>query len=259
MLHKVFPLVKPAPLSEIVQSRDAFIYMDRGMRAAGWMYPKNEHWHRIYRLWTLTTLICGLCFVPMAFFGSYFMDLNSFTPAQFINSVQVGLNSCGSVFKVTFILLGIWRFEQANILLDRLDKRCISDDQRAKVHQTVANCNMVYMYFQILYVLYIISTFLGAVLQGEMAWKFYNPLVNWRESSAKFWTSAFIELFMMSCCVFMQQLADSYPIVYMLIIRGHIITLKMRITQLRSDLELSEPQNYAELMKCIDDHRLIIM
>jgi len=42
MLAKFFPLIKEKPLNERIQSRDAFIYLDRVMWTLGWTEPYEK-------------------------------------------------------------------------------------------------------------------------------------------------------------------------------------------------------------------------
>lgn len=44
MLSKLFPLIKAKPLSEKVQSRDAFIYLDRVIFYFGWTEPIEKRY-----------------------------------------------------------------------------------------------------------------------------------------------------------------------------------------------------------------------
>ncbi|ALC37962.1 Or85a [Drosophila busckii] len=258
MRSKPFARMHVWPLTEQVQSRDAFVYIDRGMQVAGWIPPAKKLARRIYFLWTVITTVMVIILLDVSLLMSYFKDFRRFNAGQFLTSLQVGLNCFGSSIKACYTFAGIKRFSRAKQLLDRMDQRCTSDEQRLHMHRWVARCNQVYMYFQVMYSFYALSTFLAGALSGQLAWRMYNPLIDAEASKQHFWLAAILEYVWMSGAVFQDQMADSYPIIYFLMLRAHITLLKQRLRRLRTNTKLTEKQNYAELINCIGDHRLIL-
>jgi len=255
MLFKLFPRMQVLPLKEQVASRDSFVYMDRGMSVVGWIPPKDKFWRRIYPLWTLISTLLWMILLVPALLVSYVKDLHSFTAGQFLTSLQVGFNCFGSSIKVGFTFIYMKRFKRAKELLDIMDERCNTSEQREQVHRAVAMCNQCYMLFQFAYSFYGLSTFLASTFMGRLAWKLYNPFIDWE---THFWLAAWVEYFWMSGTVMQCQIADTCPIVFFLILRTHIEMLKGRLQRLRTDPTMTEEENYAELIKCINDHHLII-
>ncbi|XP_039154541.1 odorant receptor 22a isoform X4 [Drosophila simulans] len=71
MLSKFFPHIQEKPLSERVQSRDAFIYLDRVMWSFGWTEPENKSIAEVILMGTavfmdLCTDVCPLISMLMA-------------------------------------------------------------------------------------------------------------------------------------------------------------------------------------------------
>ncbi|XP_034471843.1 odorant receptor 42b-like [Drosophila innubila] len=196
--------------------------------------------------------------VVVALFVSYIKDLSSFTAAQFLTSLQVGPNCVGSSIKAAFTFAGMMRFKRAKEILDRMDKRCKTSEERELLHRTVALCNRCFMCYQFMYSFYAIATFLAGSLAGHLPWKFYNPFIDWEASKLHFWLTAFMEYLWMCGIVMQDQIADVYPVIYFLILRTHITMLKGRLQRLRLDPTMTEEENNVELIKCIEDHQLII-
>ncbi|KAH8419315.1 hypothetical protein KR222_004534 [Zaprionus bogoriensis] len=258
MLYKLLPRLRVWSLREQVRSRDAFVYLDRGMQVAGWIPPRDKFWRKVYALWMALMTVLVIVLLDVSLLVSYFKDLSTFTAGQFLTSLQVGLNCFGSSIKASYTFAGVKRFRRAKQLLDRMDERCQSAGQRTQLHLWVARCNQCYMSYQIMYSFYAASTFLAGAYSGRLPWKLYNPLVDWQASSLSFWLAATMEYVWMSGAVLQDQMADVYPIIYFLILRMHITLLKERLQRLRNDPHMAEEQNYAELIRCIEDHRLIL-
>ncbi|XP_060649084.1 odorant receptor 42b-like [Drosophila nasuta] len=259
MLYKLFPRMRVWTLKERqLSSRDALVYLDRGMCVVGWMPPKNKCWRRVYALWSALTTVMVMILLVLSLFISYIKDLRSFTAGQFLTSLSVALNCLGLSIKASYTFAGMKRFQHAKKLLDRMDERCRSAEQREQLNQNVARCNRIYMCYQVMYCFYAASTFLAAACSGQLPWKLYNPLIDWKASDFNFWLAAFVEYVWMSGAVMQDQIADLYPIIYFLTLRTHLLMLKQRLERLRTDPRMNEDENYAELIKCIIDHRLII-
>ncbi|KAH8377984.1 hypothetical protein KR093_008379 [Drosophila rubida] len=258
MLYKLFPRMRVRPLKEQLASRDAFIYLDRGMRVVGWMPPQHKCWRRVYALWSAVTTVVVMILLVLSLLVSYIKDLSSFTAGQFLTSISVAFNCFGSSIKASYTFAGMKRFHRAKQLLDRMDERCQRPEQRQQLHQNAAFCSRVYMCYQVMYSFYAASTFLAGAYSGRLPWKLYNPLIDWEASNFNFWLASFVEYVWMSSAVLQDQIADVYPIIYFLTLRTHLVMLKERLQRLRSDPQMSEDDNYAELINCIVDHRLII-
>lgn len=258
MLEKFFGRIKAAPLTEKVATRDGCIYMYWIMKGLGWMPPKEGILRHICHLWTFISFAIGAVYVPLAFALSYIMDFKNFTPDEFLTSLQVAINAYGGSVKSTILYHNLWRLRKAEDILDELDKRARSDEERQKVHETAAFTNYVFLIFNIIYNSYTISTFLSYLFSGRPPYSLYNPFVDWHDNVISFITEATFEYLVMTVAVTQDLLADTYLLVFILLIRGHFDLLRKRVVRLRSNPDWTEEENYDELVNCIKDHKMII-
>lgn len=258
MLEKIFRRITAAPLTERVATRDGSIYMYWLMKQLGWIPPKEGFKRKIYHLWTITTFFFGAIYLPIAFALSYIIDFRNFTPDEFLTSLQVSVNGCGGAIKSTILYFNLWRLRKAEDILDKLDKRVQSDDERQKVHERVALTNYVFLMFTIIYNSYTLLTFLSYLFSGRPPYSLYNPFLDWHANLGSMFIEAVFEYIIVSFAVLQDQFADTYLVVFILLIRGHFDLLKKRVFKLRTNPDCTEEENYEELVNCIKDHKLII-
>ncbi|XP_034478114.1 odorant receptor 42b-like [Drosophila innubila] len=254
----VFKLIKPAPLTEQVRSRDGCTYLYRGMKIIGWLPPKDGIWRYVYLSWTVMPFVWSVAYLPLGFLGSYITQIKNFSPAEFLGSLEVGANAYGSSVKAVITYSNLGRLIKARELMDELDIRCTSLEERQKIHKTVARCNQAFLIFTFVYCGFAGSTYLSCVLSGRPPWQLYNPLIDWHDSKLKLWIVSTLEYMVMSGAVLQDQIADTYALTYTLILRTHLDMLKERIRKLRTDEKMTEIENYDELVNCILDHKLIL-
>ncbi|XP_034487878.1 odorant receptor 59b [Drosophila innubila] len=256
--EEFFKYINPAPLTQKVATRDGCIYMYRLMKCIGWIPPKEGLQRYLYFIWTLTTFAFGAVYLPVGFFLSYFKMLDKFTPDEFLTSFQVSINACGSSVKCIILYIYLWRLRKTENILDELDKRALKDSERQKVHETVALSNYVVLIFTIIYNGYSLSTVLAYLASGRAPYSVYNPFLNWRDSQMNLYIQATSEYIIMSFAVIQDQLADTYLVVFMILIRGHFNLLKDRVRDLRTDPFKTEEENHEDLVNCIKDHKQIL-
>ncbi|KAH8234029.1 hypothetical protein KR032_011037 [Drosophila birchii] len=255
MLSQLFPLIKEKPVTEKVQSRDAFIYLDRCVWYFGWTEPSDKRWTRVYSLWTIFTVVVVLILLPLSMVVEYIHRFRSFSAGEFLSSFEILMNMFGCSMKCGFVIAGYRNFKTAKWVLDQLDESCRSDEERARVHRHVAIGNSLYVLYHFLFTSYVVTNFVGYFLMGRHAWRLYIPLLNTDENFA---VSSLVELLLMTSVVTMQQCTDVCPVVYMVQARCHITLLKDRLEKLRSDPDKNHDEHYMDLTKCIKDHRLIL-
>ncbi|XP_030385894.1 odorant receptor 42b-like [Scaptodrosophila lebanonensis] len=252
-----FELTKVAPLGKRVRSRDACIYLQRVMNSVGWTPPSN--WTRwIYMIWTVTTTFCCIIYMPGGFFINYFLEIKSFTPVLFLTSLQAGINAAGCAIKASLTFLNIWRFRRANELLDRMDKRVVTDAERLQIHQVVARCSRIFLAYQTVYYFFITSNFASGLLNNVPPWNIYNPLIKWRRSKLELYAASWLEYVIMLFTGTQNLITDTYPLMYGILLRTHINLLKQRVEKLRTEQNDSNEKHYEDLIDCISDHKLII-
>ncbi|XP_016992073.2 odorant receptor 22a-like [Drosophila rhopaloa] len=254
MLTKWFPHTKEKPLSEVVHSRDAFIYLDRMIWSFGWAEPSEKRWSLVYKLWSAFMVCLMLIFMPISISIEYIKRFKSFSASEFLSSFEIGVNMYGSSFKCAFTMIGFRKREQAKLILNRLDES-VRDAERSTVHRYVAWANLCYVMFHILYTTFVVMNFPYFLLQGRHAWRMYFPLIN---TELHFYLTSIAECVLMLECIYMDMCTDVSPLAYMLMGRCHITLLKDRLRNLRSEPGKTEDEYMEELTNCIRDHRLIL-
>lgn len=253
-----FKLIKPAPLTERIASRDGCIYMYRGMWVIGWLPPKAGKGRYVYLIWTFVTYFFGVFYLPVAFVISYVREFSNFEPGEFFTSLQLAVNVYGASAKSLVTCSYLRRLSQTRILLDRLDERLLNDDDRKKIHTVVARCNYAFLIYTFIYCGFAGSTFLSMVLSGTSPWAIYIPFLDWRDGPLSLWMHSILEYFTMSFAVLQAQLSDTYPLMFTLIFRAHLEVLKDHIRNLRMNPTRTERENYEDLIDCIMDHKLVL-
>lgn len=240
-------------------SRYAYKYLDLGMQYVGWLPPAREHrFYWLYMMWSVFIIFMMAIYLPIAFFSSYFIDFEAFTPGDFLTSVQVAFNAAGLGVKIAVLVPRMGRFAQAKLLLDEMDKRCQTEHEKVEVHRCVVLCNTLYLLFQSIYFGYATMTYLSSTVTGSTPWGFYLPFVDYRDGVKSFWTAATVEYFVGSAAVYSDQMIDLYPLYFSFLLRTHLKLLIERVQRLRTTEGESDENTYNELVKCIKDHKLIL-
>ncbi|XP_022226452.2 odorant receptor 22a-like [Drosophila obscura] len=255
MLSKLFPRIKVLPLTERTRSRDAFVYLDRCQKIFGWTAPDNKKWRIPYIIWGISLNMLLIFLLPISMLVSYIQMFKSFTAGEFLSSLEITVNMYGCVLKCLYTIWGYRGFKAARRVLDDLDLRCTSDEERSSVHRCVALGNMCYVFYHMVYSGFVVVSWTGYILMGRHAWLMYLPGL---DPEKNFFVSSLCEMLLMGSCVTMDQCTDVSPLAHMLMARCHIVLLKDRLSKLRSDPSKNEQQHHEELSKCIQDHRLIL-
>ncbi|KRF78806.1 odorant receptor 59b isoform X2 [Drosophila virilis] len=143
-------------------------------------------------------------------------------------------------------------------VLDIMDERLRRDDDRCRIHKAVADSNYIFLVYAIIYGTFLTSAFVIGVFNGHPPWLFYNPLFDWHNGSTRFWLQSILEQIVVSLTGLTLLVSDTYPLIFLVMMRAHIDVLRERIRSLRTDLHKTEAENYDELICCIMDHKLIL-
>ncbi|KAH8244161.1 hypothetical protein KR026_001354 [Drosophila bipectinata] len=255
MLSSIYPLTKEKSLDEPVQSRDAFIYLERAMWVFGWTEPKDKRWTLIYKMWTATTSVVLIVLLPISMVMEYIHNFGSFSVGEFLSSLEICVNMYGCSFKSSFTMFGHSRFQVAKKLLDDMDAKCNKTDERTRLHRYVALSNLLFIVYFLLYSTYVVVNFTGYLLMGSHAWRLYIPLL---DSEKNFFASNIVEFLLMSAVVCQALCGDLCPLTYLFLGRLHITFFKERLSRLYMDPKKSDDEHLIDLNNCIRDHRLIL-
>ncbi|XP_065719015.1 odorant receptor 59c isoform X1 [Drosophila suzukii] len=259
MKKPLFERLRTAPLdNHSISSLVASDYFYRIAFFMGWNPPTEGFFRRIYFLLTFTTMLLGIVCLPLGLTLTYVKHFSRFTPTEFLSSLPVDVNCIGNLIKTCVTFTSMWRFRLMNELISPLDKRCVSPSQRQILHKSVARVNLIVIVFLSTYLVFCFLNLFTSVLSGTAPWQLYNPLVDWRSGYWQLWIASLMEYVVVSIGTLQELISDAYPIVFISLFRCHLAILRDRIENLRQNPELSEKENYEQLVACIQDHRTII-
>ncbi|XP_052839861.1 putative odorant receptor 59c [Drosophila gunungcola] len=258
MKKPLFERLQAAPVDQPASSVDASDYYYRITFLLGLKPPKEGLARWIYFLWSATVMWLGIVYLPLGLTLTYVLHFDRFTPTEFLSSLQVDINCIGNVVKSLVTFSQMWRLRRMNELIAPLDARCDTPSQRQILHNVVARVNLIVFIFVSMYLGFGFLNVFTSVLVGKTPWQLYNPFLEWQNGYWQLWIASILEYFVVSIATMQELISDAYPIVFVSLFRGHLAVLKNRIENLRQDPELSEEENYRQLVACIQDHRTIV-
>ncbi|SPP80728.1 blast:Odorant receptor 98a [Drosophila guanche] len=254
----MFNLLRKLVAPKHKSSTAAFEYLERDMIFMGWKAPKGQ-WTPARVVLAIFIIASSAVYFPTGVFITFFVDLKTLSATETMTVLQVALNTMGFPLKLFILRLNLWRkFYKIKELLDRMDERCIALSERNKVHRWVTRCNMAYLSYQFVFTSYTISTFFIAISSGVVPWNIYNPFIDSQKNTMNLWIASFVELIPLIFIAIQTWMVDGFPLLLGLVLRAHIKLLKQRVDNLCSDPSKSDDENHEDLVKCIEDHNLIL-
>lgn len=197
-------------------------------------------------------------YLPVGFLMSFLLRLNTFSPSDFFTSLQIWINCIGCSLKMFVFFFLHRRLIESRKFMDRLDVRIDNDEDRLVIRKIVAFSNRSLTLYSSLYLSYASSTFLVAVINSKPPYQVFNPFFLWKENVWKFTMQAGFEYMMIAFHCFQQALLDSYPVIFITIIRTHLHILTRRISRLGSISTMTSDERYEALVQCVLDHKNIM-
>lgn len=257
-MTKIFRLTYPAPLSVAVPSRDSCTYLFRIMKCLGYKPPEKGASRYFYMLWACLVFGISGVYLPIGFGLNLIVDFEYITPSEFLSTMQIMFNTCGSAAKTIIGLLFLTNLERTKLFLDQMDETLRGDGDRHRINTAVAFCNKIVVFYASLYWGYAVAVLITGIISGKPPWMLYNPFFSWRQGVDYVLQQTILEFIMANFCVALQVVWDAYALVFIIIIRAHIANLKDHLMNLRTDTLKTETENYEELIGCIREHKLIL-
>ncbi|KAM7344211.1 odorant receptor 42b-like isoform 2-T4 [Cochliomyia hominivorax] len=220
-------------------TKDATIYLFRGITIAGYLAPKS--YLMLFYFWSVFINTFVTAYLPVGFLLSFMTRMSSFSPSEFLTSLQLSVNCIGCSLKMLVFFFLYKRLIKAKKYMDKLDLRINDREEELQIRKIVAFCNRSHIMFSALYISYASSTFLTSLVNGKPPYQVYNPFVEWTDGVFSFFIQAY-----------------SYPVIYITIIRTHLHILSERIRKLGQDSNLNSDQRYEALIQCVLDHKNIM-
>jgi len=254
----IFKYLRKPTVTDRMVMKDSFGYLDYAMIVFGWVQPsKNSRYYGISKFVKIFLLLSAF-YLPVGFTITYWNELNTFTSAELSNSLQAAVNSPGAFIKGVVSVLTVWRLTVFKDKLDQMNKHCVEEEEKLAIHRTARLCNMVFLFYLVLYGSFFILSIITAALRGQTPLRLYNPYFDWRASKSSLLIATLFEMLFMGTGLFYNQVNDSYPLLIGMVIRLNIDLLKERIQNLRTDPNRSDEQSYEDLKGCINYHSQIL-
>ncbi|XP_043642423.1 odorant receptor 42a [Drosophila teissieri] len=256
-LRRYFPALFTQSADSPVRSRDATLYLLRCVFLMGVRNPPAKFFVA-YVLWSFALNFCSTFYQPIGFLTGYIIHLSEFSPGEFLTSLQVAFNAWSCSTKVLIVWALVKRFDEANAILDEMDRRVTEPGERLQVHRAVSLSNRIFFFFMAVYMIYATNTFLSAIFIGRPPYQNYYPFLDWRSSNLHLALQAGLEYFAMAGACFQDVCVDCYPVNFVLVLRAHMSVFAKRLRRLGTSAAESQEQRYEQLVECIQDHKVIL-
>nr|XP_014095883.1 odorant receptor 7a-like [Bactrocera oleae] len=250
----MFALVKGRGRS-VFASRDAVIYLFNTFRFVGLSPPPRCR--LLYYCYSSIITLLVVLLSPFIFNIGWIRDRNILSVMEILNCVQAALNVIGVPIKSITLALSLDRLRSVEPLLSKLDSRYTEPEDLAKIRSCAITGNRILFGYIISYMMYETLTVVSALLGGHAPLTLYIPYVDWHRSGWEYWLQVSFDGAMLFFLLFHQILNDSYPAVYIYIIRTQVQLLANRVKRLGT-ANKSQEETYLELQDCIITHQEIL-
>ncbi|XP_015022167.2 odorant receptor 42b [Drosophila mojavensis] len=254
-----FKYLREAEGENLFHSRHAYKYLDYMLRNLGWgstasySYMKKQ----LYRVWT-GLVVAFTLYVPVLFVQSLMWTIDISHADTLFTSLEVFFNAPAYTIKSTIMLLNRWRVDKAKDLLDVMSERCVTYEERVEVHKLATRCNYIIFVYHVIYFIPTSLNLAYAISTGIPPLNLYNPFVDWRDGTRSLWIASILEYFLQVFAIYATLALDATPLIFGLTVRAYIKWLHVRVERLRMQTDMTEDENYEELVLCIKDHKLIL-
>ncbi|XP_023176557.1 odorant receptor 42b-like [Drosophila hydei] len=255
----IFEYIREPDGENLLRARDAFKYAEDIMIYMGWGSTAGRGYinRRLYRLYT-GLVVAFTLYVPVLFVQSLMWTIDISHADTLFTTLEVFFNAPAYTIKSAIMLHNRWRVDKAKDLLDVMSERCVTYEDRVKVHQLAASCNYITCIYRVIYTIPTSLNLFYSVSQGFPPLNLYNPFVDWHENTLSLWIAALCEYFLQIFAIHAFMVMDATPLIFGLTVRSYTKWLIERVERLRNDPKMNEDQNYQELVLCIKDHQLIV-
>ncbi|CAD7085741.1 unnamed protein product [Hermetia illucens] len=154
------------------------------------------------------------------------------------------------------------QLRRINNLLEHLDNRVkeVNDhDEQRYLERIIRTANRIQFGYFIPFTAVAMTCFLPAIFskQRRLIYSAWFP-VDWKNSDTLYYIVIVYQLIGVWINICQNMLSDSYPGLYLWILKGHFHALNIRVSKIGYDLRKTGEDYYQELLKCIGDHKEIL-
>ncbi|XP_036332690.1 odorant receptor 7a-like [Rhagoletis pomonella] len=239
----------------VFASSDAVIYLFNGFRYSGINPP--DKYRKQYFFYTILTFSLVI-FSPVISNIGLVRDRNKLSVMEILNGLQASINIVALPIKRTVLTLAQKRLRSVEPILNKLDERYTRPEDKLKIRECAIMGNRLVLGFAVAFPMYYALSLVAALVDRHVPVSFWIPNVDWRRSLWEYWLQVGFDTSLGLFLIYQEVLSDSYPSVYIYIIRTQIQLLADRMERLGYDEEKSSDDNYNELLECIVMHQEIL-
>uniref|UniRef100_A0A348AZN6 Odorant receptor n=1 Tax=Bactrocera dorsalis TaxID=27457 RepID=A0A348AZN6_BACDO len=240
----------------VFASRDAVIYLFNSFRYLGINPPAK---YRLpYFMYSAIITFFAVLFSPVIFNVGWLRDRNKLSVMEILTCVQASLNVMAVPLKCITLAMAQKRLRGIEPMVTELDERFPTLEDKAKIKKCAVTGNRLVFGFAVSYFMYETLTVVSALVGGHAPLSLWIPNVDWHRSTWEYWLQVSFDAAVLFFLLYHQVLNDSYPAVYIYIIRTQVQLLTSRVEKLGYDEQKSVDENYQELLECIVIHQKIL-
>ncbi|XP_049312762.1 odorant receptor 43b-like isoform X1 [Bactrocera dorsalis] len=248
------------------------LYYGRGSEE----FETNESFQMIFSCWALLGIKplkpygflrslhvafgCICLFMCPVFFAVGFMQVTQNSSMTIIlTTLQATLNALGLPLKTFVAYFYIDRLRSVEPIFKSLDGRYQNPHGRFARREHVIQSAHLFVTLLALYFAYCTVSWLTSIFTHTQPLNTWLPLVDWiPHSTTQYWLHFVIEVVYVYFLLINQGMNDVYPAVYIKALRTHIILLADRVSRLGENPELTDEDNYKELIDCVRSHQELL-
>lgn len=240
----------------VFASRDAVIYLFNSFRYLG-INPPDKY--RIpYFLYSAIITFFAVLFSPVIFNVGWLRDRNKLSVMEILTCVQASLNVMAVPLKCITLAMAQNRLRSIEPMANELDDYYRQPADKVKIKKCAVTGNRLVFGFAVSYLMYETLTVVSALVGGHAPLSLWIPHVDWHRSTWEYWLQVSFDAAVLFFLLYHQVLNDSYPAVYIYIIRTQVQLLAHRVENLGYDETKSDDENYKDLLECIVIHQKIL-
>nr|AKI29030.1 odorant receptor 7a-3 [Bactrocera dorsalis] len=239
------------------ETTESFVLLFRGWAAVGFL-PKIPK--RIVDIIHQIICWCSILTCPVWYFAGLIDMMDDLPITLLLSNLGVAINCIALPLKAIYIKVNMNHLHDINLLFKRLDERYQTPEENIQIRESVKISTRIFAACCTLYWFFGISSGLVPLFAHEYPHGNVFPFIDWLpEGNFQYWLHSIVEMVNLQYLLHLQSINDSFPAVYIRNIRTHIRLLTNRVSRLGLDPDLSDQQNFEELVDCIVSHQEILV
>ncbi|XP_050331458.1 odorant receptor 7a-like [Bactrocera neohumeralis] len=248
------------------------LYYGRGSKE----FETNESFQLLFWCWALIGVkplkpygffrllqmaICWICLLasPLVFVVGFTQVMQSSSMTVILTTLQATINVMALPLKVIVTAFYLDRLRSVEPIFKSLNARYQSPQARFAIRDNVLQSARLFITVLASYFGYATISWLSSIFTHTQPLNVWLPLVDWiPHPTTQYWLHFLIEVLYVYFLLLSQCLSDLYPAIYIKALRTHITLLAERVSRLGANSNLTNEDNYQELIDCVRSHQEIL-